>query len=212
MATTGSRAGKAFAEILSDALIALGTNILFKKFVEATAEKGAEIAKARWQRKEELEKIRREVLDDLRLLENTFPGSVDNIWKRYDQAKAKFQENRFVDNLGKAPDEPGFGRRRTLLWLNNLDEDQFQAAMGFLENDYIMEALQKAWSAGGRLTKQSLQALQGAFSKACHQLGVVSEKAKERVDNAAGGLAMGLTQVTDWLNQTGRQGGRRRRP
>lgn len=150
-------------EVFKEFGIALGTDIVFKKFTSATADKASEYV---------AEKVfadkRAELLGDLMSMH---AADTDNLWRWHREATAELRENRFVSLLCKIPKEI---RKDVLEALNHMDDNEFQQALNLLEHDIVVQAAKRTAAAvsGG---------LEAAAQKATPHVDALNRRLAERI-------------------------------
>ncbi len=127
--------GKGILEVLKETLIAVGVNVAFKEFTEKAGKQAGEHVG------EALKKIatdkRAELLEALRLMPKE---DTANLIARHKKAIQENRENRFVSLLCKIPRDKTEGRRATLKYLNDLEDEQFWQMLTLLEHDVVPQA------------------------------------------------------------------------
>ena len=156
---------KALWEPVSDTLIFLGADAMLKKFFKDAAEKTAETAGGKVVErtaKKVFEDQRAELLEDFRIMSAEDPKSVDNLIRRHKESieNKPIPEYRFASLLCKIEKTENKGRRLTLKYLNDLDDEIFWQMLYLLEHDIVLQWLELARRSGGRITKKTIEWLE----------------------------------------------------
>ena len=206
-ATTGKKFWSFISrEFFAEMAGALALDVLFKHLKEKGAERAAQAV---------TDKVfndkRAELLEDFRIMatEDTKPGkeregkNIDNLTRRHRVSKKKCTENKFVDLLCKIERDETLGRRPTLWWLNDLDDETFDQMLYLLDNDVILQWIQWTCLNGGEITQKQIANLKAKASAVADATAKVAPKVLARLDQAATQAAPTLGGIADWLEEHG---------
>ena len=129
---------KGFQEAIGDILISLGVTAVFQSFVK----KWSEHAGQQFKEIVDISEKRAELLEDIRIMTEA-NNEPKEILRRHKAAIENFTENRFVALLCKIPKNETDGRRKTLKYLDGLDDEKFNQVLCLLDHDVVMQWIER---------------------------------------------------------------------
>ncbi len=178
------RAERSFFDIMKDALVALGVNVAFREFMKKNATSVPEEIG-----KKVTEQTRDDLLEEFRLL---LPSQKDNLLRRHKRAVEDLREQRFVALLCKIQKDH---RRETLIWLNGLDDEEFESMLYLLEDNAAMAWIQGFRSGVGRMTRRDIETFKQGFVTIFGKGAAILKDLDERA-------APPVRRLTDWLEKS----------
>lgn len=185
-ATAPRRSGFWFKDILISIVTALGLDLAMKEL----AKKGLQVGAEKIGEKVFKDK-RATLLEDLRIMQGE-GIDIKNLLRRHVQSMKDLKENRLVDLLCKICLDEKDGRRKTLKWLNDLGDNEFEQMLYLLDHDVLLQWIEQARRRGGRIATKDLESLKKLLRSASGHI--------IAIDNH---VAPTLGRFADWLDTKG---------